>query len=122
MDVHGIVAHTGEIHVASHEVREGDGAKDRRVERVDVGVIPLRRVQLSEIEVQAHDDRVEGLADLEWDILRKRGFGHRVVQADDINVGIRVDLMDHVDDGGIVRVELVKTAEQCSRQNPAPAA
>ncbi len=111
MDVHGVVAHTGEVHIFTDEGAQRDGAEDRGVERVDIGVISLRRVQLSEIKVQAHHDRVEGLADLEGDVVGNRGVRQRIVQTDDVDVGVRVDVMDHFDDGGVVRVELVETAE-----------
>ena len=112
MDIDGVFAHTGEVHVASHKGRQRDRADNRSVERVDISVISLCRAQLGQIEVQAHDHRIERLADLDGDIVCERGLRHRIIEADDIDVRVRVDLMDQVDDGGIVRIELVKAAER----------
>ena len=112
MDIDGVFAHTGEVHVTSHKGGQRDRAEDRRIERVDVGVISLCRVQLSQIEVEAHHHRVEGLADLDGDIVRERGLRHRVIKTNDIDVRVRVDLVDQFDDGGIVRVELIKSAQR----------
>ena len=112
MDIERVLAHAFCRETAAREQFAGvDLAEDCRVERVDIGVMPTGRVQLAQIEVHAEDHRIEDLADRDREIGREKRIGQGVVQTDDIDVRLRVEVTDRVDDDRIVLTELVETGQ-----------